>query len=126
MTTHDIDPQLIGGLVANVQTLLTHQQEVKKELAQHREATREDLVCYQEKIRLQIYDSNKRIFEKLDTLDATVGLVQVTLAGMRPVCEQHEKDIKKLQERPGRLVEIGSAAVSAVAAIAAWFVVKGH
>ncbi len=126
MTEGDIDRQQFGEMVANVKTLLAHQAEVKGELLRNQKEVRDALAAYQDKMQVLYHDSNKRIFDKLDAVEGTVSDVQVVLAGIRPVIEQHDKSIEALKSRPGRVIEIGSALIAAVSAIVAWITVRGH
>ena len=109
MTVSEIDPQIFGGLVENVKTLLIHQAEIKSELKAH-----------QNDIRVQLHDSNKRLFEKIDVILDDVSDLKVSVAAMKPICVQHTDDIAKLKERPGRIIEIGAAAIAATCAVGMW------
>ena len=81
----DIDPQVFGGLVANVQTLM-----------KQTERSREDQMV-----------ANNILFAKIDNLSAN-GCVQGE--GLR-------NRIKVLEEKPAKLVAIGSMILAALAVI---------
>jgi gamma-glutamylcysteine synthetase len=110
MSEDEIDRQQFGEMVANVKTLLLNQASIKSDLTSH-----------QNDIRVQLHDSNKRMFDKLDSVVDSVGQIEVAIAAMKPICDQHTEDIKHLKERPGRIVELGAAIIASVAAAIAWF-----
>jgi hypothetical protein len=113
MTAGDIDPQIFGGLVENVKTLLRNQDVIANRLVAHEEA-----------IRLQLYDSNKRMFDKIDGISKDMGDVKVSLAGIQPVIQQHENEIAALKSVPKQLITYGCAIIAAIGgAVAFW---KGH
>ena len=113
MTVSDIDPQIFGGLVENVRTLLKNQDTI---------ATR--LIAHEETIRLQLYDSNKRMFDKIDGISKDLGEVKVSVAGIKPVIEQHGEDITALKSVPKQIITNGCAIISAIGAGMAFW--KGH
>lgn len=112
--TVEIDPVKFGVLISTVESLIGSNKEVRGELAKHQDAIRNELKA-----------SNEILFSKIDGLRVSVNALEVAVSGMKPVCQQHSDDIAKLKERPGRLVEIGSAAIAAVCAAAMWLT-KGH
>ncbi len=63
----------------------------------------------QETARKENKDGHQLLFVKLDALALLV-----------PTVERHEKDIEKLKDRPGRIIEVGAALVAAIAAVLAW------
>ena len=110
MGTDEISVQQFGGLVEIVKTLLAHQAEIKIELTAH-----------QNDIRVQLHDSNKRLFEKIETIGADVVQLKVAVASIKPVIEQHDKEIENLKSIPIRLVTVGCAVISAIGgALAFW------
>lgn len=74
----------------------------------------ENIEKHQESIRGENREDHAEIFKKISAI-----------AMLIPAVERHEKEIAGLKERPGRLIEIGSAAVAAACAVAMWLT-KGH
>lgn len=104
--TIEIDPQQFGALTANVTTLLKNQ-----------ESIRVDLLSYQRSLEGKLTDSNKILFSKIDS---------IALNGCA-MGAQHEKDVldvrirlKELEEKPAKLVAIGSMIIAGLAAIGAF------
>ena len=97
MGTNDIDPQVFGGMVENVKTLLINQ-------AQYRMEQRE---------------ANGMLFAKIDNLQTegcAIGRMHsqdvISLSGR----------VKELEEAPARLVAIGSMILTALAIIGGFIV----
>ena len=74
----------------------------------------ESIEKHQESIRGENREDHAEIFKKINEISLLV-----------PTVARHEKEIAVLKERPGRLIEIGSAAVAGVSALFMFFT-RGH
>jgi len=74
------------------------------------ESRLESIEKHQESIRGENREDHAEIFRKINEISLLV-----------PAVSRHEEEIKNLKERPGRLIEIGSAAVAGLATVIMFF-----
>lgn len=124
MGTDDINPREFGEMVANVRTLLVNQAQIKLDLTEHEKNVKKDLQIHQEAVQLHLFNSNQRLFDKIEGIGKDMNALMVSVASIEPVIKVHGDEITALKSRPERIVTIGCAVIAAIGgALAFW---KGH